>query len=151
MLGRTHLVFALLGGVLLYPYIGEDAFLFYVLISLGALLPDIDHQGSTVNRLLPVTRVFSFFFKHRGFFHSVFPALGLLALFWYMGKASWGIFLSVGYGMHLFSDALTVMGVRPFYPFLNATFTGFIKTGTYRETFFYAMLWAAVIAWFTLG
>ena len=149
MLGRTHIAFGFLAGVLLHPYIGGDPFLFYLLIAIGALLPDVDHQGATINNLIPVTKVIPVFFKHRGFFHSIFPALILYAGFWVTGRELLAIPLVIGYAAHLISDSITIMGVNFLYPFSRFILKGPLKTGTIQEHVVFVIVWVVVLVlWF---
>ena len=58
MLGKTHLAIGVLGALLLLPFIDvPNAFVFIVIVAIGALLPDIDHEKSTINKVCPVTRI----------------------------------------------------------------------------------------------
>ena len=81
MLGRTHLAFGVLAGLIFLPFYHHNLILYFVLVLVGALLPDIDHDGSKINKILPVTKYLGRLFKHRGFFHSVFPPLIIFAAF----------------------------------------------------------------------
>jgi inner membrane protein len=135
MLGRTHIVLGLLAGILAGPFLpSEPRWLFLLLCSAFAILPDIDHRGSTINQLLDVTRVIPAFFKHRGVFHSIWPAAAGGAALWpFAGPLVGGAFL-VGYLSHLLSDCLTKEGVNFFHPLLRFKIAGFLKTGSVFET-----------------
>lgn len=147
MLGRTHLAFGVLAGLLFLPFYSHNIILYFGLVLVGALLPDIDHEGSKINSIFPVTRWVGRLFKHRGFFHTIFPPLiifGALAFF-----TTWsyiGIALGVGYLSHLFSDGLTKMGVNLLHPVTNLSFSGFIETGKVGEhiTFFVVIVLSVV-------
>ena len=133
MLGRTHLAFGVLVGLLFMPFYHHNLILYFVLVVIGALLPDIDHEGSKINKYFPITRWLGRIFKHRGFFHTIFPPLIIyLALYWF-GWGYIGIGLGVGYLSHLFSDGLTKMGVNFLHPVTNFSLSGFIETGKIGE------------------
>lgn len=134
MMWKTHLVFGLLAASFAFSFFHSPWYVFFPLAALGALLPDIDHEGSKINKLLPVTRWVSKFFAHRGFFHSIFPVLILYFAFKYFGLLSIGIPLCIGYVAHLASDCLTHMGIGLLHPVLNLRIEGFLKTGGFTET-----------------
>ena len=134
MLGRTHLAFGVLAGLMFLPFYHQNIILYFVLVLVGALLPDIDHEGSKINKILPLTKYMGRLFKHRGFFHSVFPPLIIfLALYFLTNWSYIGIALGVGYFSHLLSDGLTKMGVNFLHPMTNLHLGGFIETGKLGE------------------
>ncbi|HSU73182.1 MAG TPA: metal-dependent hydrolase [Candidatus Binatia bacterium] len=146
MMGRTHLAIGILLGLLLLPFISvPSVFVFLLLISIGALLPDIDHEHSTMNRICPVTRIVPTFFKHRGFFHSIFPPALLLAIFWYFGENFVGLSLTLGYLSHLLSDSLTRMGVNLLYPVSLWRMQGPFETGKLMETVLFFSVLALIV------
>jgi len=89
------------------------------LVALGALLPDADHPGSAIARVLgPVSQAACWLLSrltggHRGFLHSLWPVLLLWWLVWPLPEGYW---LAVGYASHLAADALTPAGVRLLWP-----------------------------------
>jgi len=107
----------------------------------GSLLPDVDHKGSKINRLLPVTKLVAAFFRHRGFFHSIFPPLIILGVGYYYGFVLVAQALAIGYLSHLVSDSFTKLGVNYLYPVSQFRVMGFIEVGTIWES----VLFAAVI------
>jgi inner membrane protein len=133
MMGRTHMAFGLLAGILLFTFFGAKWYVFIPLVVLGSLLPDVDHENSKINRMLPVTRWIPVFFKHRGFFHSVFPAIILFAVFHYLKLDIIGIPLAVGYLTHLASDCLTRLGCNLLHPVTNFRIQGPIMTDGLME------------------
>jgi membrane-bound metal-dependent hydrolase YbcI (DUF457 family) len=146
MLARTHLAFGILIALLLLPFISVPSkLLFVALVAFGALLPDVDHEKSTINRLCPVTRIFPVFFKHRGFFHSVFPAIIIYAVLAYFHESFVGLALTLGYLSHLVSDSLTRMGVNFVYPVSTWRMQGPIETGTIVETFLFVGLVVVIV------
>jgi membrane-bound metal-dependent hydrolase YbcI (DUF457 family) len=45
----------------------------------------------------------------------------------------------LGYGVHLFADAFTLEGIKPFWPYSGVS-KGFLKTGSYTETMLFVAL-----------
>ena len=129
MMGRTHAAIGFLAGILLFKFFGTNPLLFVPLALLGALLPDCDHEKSKINRMLPVTRWIPYLFKHRGFFHSIFPALLILIAFYAAGQFWIAIPLTVGYLSHLLSDCLTRQGCNLLHPLSTFRVQGFLMTG----------------------
>ena len=128
MMFKTHLIGGLLFGLLLNSFF-EFGWVFLVLFILGSVLPDIDSSGSKVGRKFGlVSEVIEFFFGHRGFFHSIFIGLGLGLVLWGYGYHSYGVGLFLGYLLHLCLDALTMHGIRFFWPF-EWKVKGIVKTG----------------------
>ncbi len=94
--------------------------------ALGALLPDLDAQSSTIKYLsiariqpfAPVAYVLSRDLGHRGATHSLLGlfvfALLMLPLVWIWPWPYW-VALSLGYASHLAADACTKSGI----PFLH--------------------------------
>lgn len=140
MKGRTHLLFAILFGLWYYDFFVEEISLpmkliFSAMLVIGAMLPDIDQAESSVSHKVPfIASIIQFFSKHRGVMHSIWiPLITLLVAkiivvkFFNFPDVILMGFL-IGYSSHLFSDALTVQGIKPFAPF-GFKLTGFIKTG----------------------
>lgn len=133
-MGHTHMVFGFLAALLLLPMLSPaHPILFVALVTFASLFPDVDHEGSKINKIFPVTRWAARFFTHRGFFHSVFPALILYGGFWYVGLHEIGLALAIGYLTHLFSDSITKMGVNLLHPVTTFRIQGFIETGGMME------------------
>lgn len=133
MMGRTHIAFGLLVGLLTYSIFHQKWYFFIPLAMLGSLLPDIDHEKSKINRIIPVTKVVPLLFKHRGFFHSVFPVIIIYALFHHSNLDIIGVPLAVGYSAHLLSDCFTRMGCNLLYPLSKFRIQGFIHTNGAAE------------------
>lgn len=143
MLAKTHIAFGVLFGILALSFFSpNNLWAYFVLIVLGVLLPDIDHVNSKINNTIKVTKAVPLFFKHRGFFHSIFPAILILILFKLFSNLDYGIALFIGYFAHLFSDGLTVSGVNLLHPVAKMHMKGFIKTGSIAET----LVFIAVVA-----
>ncbi len=108
MLSVTHVAFAvLISLILLKSGFPLSAALFCLM---GSLVPDIDSPFSSLGRNF---RPFSWFFRHRGFFHTIFPGLVFSVLFLPFGVINAASFLA-GFISHLLLDSLTRKGVRPF-------------------------------------
>ena len=144
MLVFTHVMFGILFGLLAKPYVAGDAIIYFTFVIIGSILPDIDHEGSLINKVLPITKWFSRLFRHRGFFHTIFPALILFFVVGYFSTTLVAISLVIGYlahlvsdGLtlaHLVSDGLTLAGVDLLHPISQFKLQGFIKTGGVWET-----------------
>lgn len=140
MMGRTHLAFGLLAALLLVPFLSSNDALFFVpLVLFGALLPDVDHEGSAINRRLPITRWIPWLFRHRGFFHSVYPPLVFIVVAGVYGYWFVGIAIASGYMVHLLTDSLTRSGVRFLYP-IRWELRGPLSTGGILETFIFLVI-----------
>lgn len=127
------MAFGFLAGILTYPVLHHQWYLFIPFAMLGSLLPDVDHENSKINRAIPVTRWVPRLFKHRGFFHSIFPVILIYAGFHYANLDILGIPLAVGYLAHLFSDCLTRMGCNLLHPLSTFRVQGFIYTNGAME------------------
>ena len=146
MLGKTHLAIGVLAALILLPFIDvPNAFVFVIIVAIGALLPDIDHEKSTINKVCPVTRILPKFFKHRGFFHSIFPVIILYFIFYSFDQNFIGLSLSFGYLTHLISDSMTKMGINFLHPFSTFHLRGPIKTGTLFETLIFLGVIAGIL------
>ena len=134
MMARTHMAIGFLVGLISLPLMKpENGVLFLALIVFSSILPDIDHKGSTINRIFPVTKITAVFFKHRGFFHSGFPIVGILVGTSIIGFINIGIPLAIGYGSHLVSDGFTRMGVNFLHPISKFVLKGPVITGGWME------------------
>ena len=133
MMGRTHMALGFLAGILLFPVFNANWLLFVPLVTFGALLPDVDHKSSKINRMLPVTRWVPGFFKHRGFFHSVFPPVIIYIIFYYLNLTMIGLPLAIGYLTHLGSDCLTRLGCNLLHPVSKFRIQGFVYTNGMME------------------
>jgi len=135
MLAKTHIAFGILFGILaLSFYSPNNIWAYFVLVVLGVLLPDIDHPNSKINNTVKVTKVVPMLFRHRGFFHSIFPAFAILILFKLFSTMDYGVALFIGYFAHLFSDGMTLAGVNLLHPVAKLHLRGFIETGSKTET-----------------
>lgn len=103
-------------------------------VLLGSLFPDVDYHKSKLGKY--------FFFlnygvKHRGFLHSFFGLLFLVLLFLFLTQYTQVPFIVLvsfllGFVSHMFLDALTRKGIKPFYPF-KFRVRGPFRTGKIEE------------------
>ena len=135
MLAFTHLAFGLLSGLLALPLVKpESTATFLIVTAAAALLPDIDHHGSTINRIFFFTKLVPMLFRHRGFFHSIWPAAIIGAILFYTTTPTIASAVVLGYLSHLLADSFTREGVNWLYPLFKFKIQGFITTGTLLET-----------------
>lgn len=123
----------LLVGLLLFTFFDFQWYIFIPLVIFGSLLPDVDHQNSKINRILPITRWIPTFFTHRGFFHSIFPAIIIYAGFHITKLDVLGIPLAIGYTSHLASDCFTRLGCNLLHPISTFRIQGPIMTDGLME------------------
>ena len=140
MMGKTHMAFGFLAGMLTFPIFNANWLIFIPLTMLGTLFPDVDHENSKINRMLPVTRWVPTFFRHRGFFHSIFPAAIIYGIFYYANMTNIGLPLTIGYLAHLASDCLTRTGCNLLHPITSFRISGFIMTDGIMELVTFAIV-----------
>lgn len=143
MMYYTHAAFGLLLSLLYINFFSaENQVIFLLVVLLFSLFPDIDESKSKIgrnNRI--VSKTINFIFGHRGLFHTVWiPVLLFLILILFNVKAVIGIAVLIGYLPHLFLDAITRHGIRPFYPLYNKRINGFIKTNSILEKVFFLIV-----------
>jgi inner membrane protein len=133
MQGKTHVLGGAAAG-LLYLSVNpvNDPLLFVSSCAIGALIPDIDHTGSTIGRKVPLLdNIISAIFGHRTFTHSL---LFLFLTFLLFRFTNWNIDFEFGIliGMfsHLVLDALTKEGIQFLWPIkIRVGIPGGIRTG----------------------
>src|SRR3989344_2067348 len=131
MLIHTHLSITLFFVLLILSDVNSEYRIIFVFMALvSTFIPDIDSRFSTLGKRKPL-RIIQFFIKHRGIIHS-FTFLFLITLIFilFLPVVSLGFFL--GYSIHLFTDSLTLTGIRPFYPSKKRV-SGNIRTGGKTE------------------
>ena len=152
MQGKTHIAGGLAAGTLylLYGEPVESDLLFAGSCMLGALIPDIDHTGSTIGRKVPLLdNVISKVFGHRTVTHSL---LFMLICMYIFSFTDWPFAvetgLLIGIGSHIFLDALTTAGIKLFWPLkICVRLPKGIKTGSAAEQVFLLCL-IVIIAYF---
>lgn len=100
-----------------------------------SLLPDIDEKNSLLGRYFPV----AYFFKHRGFFHSIFflsCCLILLVIF----APQLLLYATTGFISHVLLDALTKQGVT-IWPF--GRIRGPFRSGGKTDFLLFLLLFSA--------
>lgn len=133
MLFYTHLLLGVVVFLLVKGRFSAGGGFFLVLL-LGAILPDIDEYKSKINQWSGIIgKIISFLAKHRGIFHSIPLALFLFFVLSSVWNFHYGWALLIGYTTHLVGDGLTPMGVQLFYPFHSFKLKGPIKTGSIYE------------------
>lgn len=135
MLVRTHLAFAVFFALLVsQTIVPTNQGLFIIAAVLASFIPDLDHPNSSANNTLKVTKVVSFFFKHRGLFHSLLLGVVLGMAGWYLRSLELGTAVFAGFLSHLIMDAITLEGVNFLYPVSRLHIAGPIRTGSWTET-----------------
>lgn len=132
---KTHLVLAFLMGVIYLSFFKNiNPYIFFPLVLFFSILPDIDHSKSYISRKFPLlTGPIHLFFKHRGFFHSIFPPLILFIIFYHFSYPSMAFGILIGYLAHLLGDGLTKSGINLLHPFSTLVLKGPIETGSFTE------------------
>jgi inner membrane protein len=147
MLYNTHIMLGVAFFLLVKDHfpIGNNI-VFFLLLMLGSVLPDIDSPTSKVNRWSGIIgRVLVKVFSHRGFFHSLlfFGILYLTISHFWSPYYALGMFL--GNIAHIIGDGITPAGVKIFYPLSNYKIRGPIRTGGIFEWFIFMGLVVLVI------
>ena len=123
MTGKTHLSCGIATSLFLCGDVVSG-----ILLSVGSLLPDIDHKNSLFGKALPFI---SKMIKHRTCTHGLL----FLILCYFVN-----IYLCIGCGIHLFLDMMTKQGCQLFYPFdikIKLPFASFVKTdGKFEKLLF---------------
>ena len=138
MMFKTHLALGILAMLLFLPKI-DSKFTFIIIVLIATLLPDIEQGYSKLgqNKLF---RPLQFFVRHRGMMHSfTICFLASLILVYFPQTVQWALPFFLGYGVHLFADAFTLEGIKPFWPYKGVS-KGFLKTGSYTETSLFVVL-----------
>lgn len=152
MLFLTHLLFGVLIALTAKDFLfGGNYPIFFLLVLLGSVLPDIDEESSKITKWSGIIgRIISFFSKHRGFFHSLLfvVLVTLVAKYFLKEYYAWGLLL--GLAGHLFSDGLTRKGVNFFYPFSKLKMKGWLRVGSWEEMIVILLL-VLLIVWKILG
>ncbi|MCD4760387.1 metal-dependent hydrolase [bacterium] len=115
----------------------EAQYTFVIVALVATFIPDIDTAYSKLGHY-KIFRPLQFFVRHRGFIHSfsfLFLIVLAFVLFWPVGALPFFL----GYGLHIFLDAFSVEGIRPFYPY-HKTSSGKIRTGGKVEVSLFLVL-----------
>ncbi len=135
MMFKTHLAFGFLIGLISLKFLNiSNPFVFLILITIFSSLPDIDHPKSKIGRKFPfLSWPINLIFKHRGFFHSIFPSFILFFVFHYFNLDIIAFPIALGYIAHLLGDSLTKEGINFLHPFSTFRIQGPIRTGGFLE------------------
>ena len=132
---KTHLAIGFLIGLLSFKFFHFSPLFFILLVTIFSALPDIDHPKSKYGRYLWFLSIpISFFFKHRGFFHSIFPAVIGYFIFMYFKFPLIAWSLLIGYVAHLIGDCITIEGINFLHPLSTFEIHGPIHTGKFLES-----------------
>ena len=139
MMFKTHLAFGFLIGLISLSFFNiENPILFVSLVTIFSSLPDIDHPKSKISRkLFFISLPISLVFKHRGFFHSIFPPLILFFGLVYFNFNFLAIAVFIGYISHLLGDAITKEGINFLHPISTFKIQGPLTTGATLELFLF--------------
>jgi len=137
MLMRTHLAFSAFLAIYFLPFVNSKIY-FIIMVLIGTALPDIDLMHSYVgNRWY--FRPIQWFVKHRGIIHSITFALVItIVLAMYLPVLAFGFFL--GYVGHLIGDAITIEGIRPFWPSKSESLGRMRVGGIGEKVLFYVLV-----------
>jgi len=135
MLGRTHLAFGFLTALIMRNFVPTgNVFIFFGMVLLGSLLPDIDSPNSTIVNKIPwLLKPISYLSKHRGIFHSLVMGIPLAGAIFYLISRTYGVAFFIGYFSHLLIDGITLQGVNFLHPISKLQMSGFIETGKILE------------------
>ncbi|MBT4334556.1 metal-dependent hydrolase [archaeon] len=139
MMYKTHLAFAVLVSLIIFKFFSiENKIIFAGVLYFASLVPDLDIPKSWISKKTKVfSWIFRLFFRHRGILHSVYPAFIVFFLLSSVDQKVLAVAFLLGYLSHLFSDAMTIKGVRLFHPLLRMRFAGIVKTGGLMERLFF--------------
>lgn len=129
---KTHLSFSIFCLVSFIAFTDYSVDIFVISIFFFcSILPDIDTSKSFLGRFV---KPIGWFSRHRGFFHSIFPAIGISVLAYFYSKEV-AIAAFLGYMSHLFLDALNHQGIAFFYPIMKFRIRGIFKSGSLADYF----------------
>ena len=141
MMYYTHVVFGIFVSLISIDYFHiKNKVIFLLIVLFFSLLPDVDESRSKIGRKNKlISKTIGFIFGHRGIFHTIYIPLVLFVL---LNLINFEIAFAclIGYFSHLFLDALTKNGIRPFYPLFNLKIKGFFKTNSIIEKLFFLAL-----------
>lgn len=146
MMGRTHIAFGILIGIIFLPISKINPYLFIGITIIGSLLPDIDCPNSKISKKAQtISKTIHAIFGHRGFFHTIYVAIILSILITWITNINYAIPLFIGFSSHLITDGLTKSGVNLLHPFTTFRIQGFIQTNSITEHIFLAIIIISII------
>lgn len=144
---KTHLVLTLFVVLLVLSFF-ENKVTFILVALIATLIPDIDTKHSKIGNH-KIFRPIQFFFAHRGPLHS-FTFLILIFILLNLWNFAIAVAFFIGYGLHLFADSFTKMGIYAFWP-LKRRFYWKIKTGESIENFIFSIFLGLDIVLILIG
>lgn len=141
MMYYTHLAFGILVSLVSLRFFDiNNKILFFLIVILFSIFPDIDEKKSKIGRKNKIlSRIINFIFGHRGLLHTMYLPLILFFIFYNLNKEI-GTAILLGYFSHLFMDALTKTGIRPLYPIINKKINWFFKTNSILEKILFLII-----------
>ena len=165
MMAPTHITIGALSGVLFAKASGQPlTIIYFIVLLIGSLAPDIDGQGSItkpgsiLSRFLPgpliglfngigltIAGILNFVFGHRGFIHApLLPAIMIGAGL--VSGHTWLMWLGVGYASHLMADFCTKGGIPALSPLLTKKYSLFpVTTGSWVEAVIFTITLCATL------
>lgn len=118
---------------------------------IGALLPDIDHNQSSIRNSSIILKHIKVRNEARmTVWHSIFPVIFFFVLsaaisFIYSFQQGLSIYcFAIGYGTHLIQDAFTIKGIPLLYPISDKLYSiGDLTTGSNKEFFVTGIIFIA--------
>ena len=144
MLFNTHITFAFLISLFIYPFFTFYPFFSIIIICLASTLPDLDHQNSKISKKNPLRFITKLILKHRGVLHSFFAPLFLYLVLWLINTELASL-IFIGYTSHLLMDSFTKMGIRPLYPLFNFRIKGNTRTNSIIERFLFLLIMIIIL------
>ncbi len=131
MMFRTHAAVGIFVALIFINSFNlEHPFLFFSIVFMSALLPDMDIPNSKIgNKIKPISWFLNFMFGHRKLFHSLFFSFLFFILLILLFENYIGAAFFLGYSVHIIVDGATVMGIKPFYPLSSFKINGPLRSG----------------------
>jgi len=147
MLFPTHI---LLGIILFLSvkdfFIGGNVIIFFLLVLLGSILPDLDEPQSKINQWTGIFgKIITFFFKHRGVLHSLWMHIILFFVMWHYFSLYYAKALFLGYIAHIIGDMITPRGVQLWWPFSEWKIKGPVKVGGFFEWILFGIFFLLIM------
>ena len=146
MMYYTHLAFGFLVSLIALNFYNIENTILFILVTLFfSIFPDIDETRSKIGRKYNLTsKIINFFFGHRGFIHTIYIPLILFFSFSFINYDV-SIAILIGYFSHLFLDAITKAGIKPFYPIYNKRINGPFRTNSFTEKIIFMIVVLSIL------
>jgi len=147
MIFQTHIILGIVLFILTRNLFGGgNEIIFFLLVLLGAILPDIDSKNSKINKWSGIVGIIATFFaKHRGIFHSVLFHLALFFVLIPLIGVYYASGLFLGYLAHFIGDGVTKAGLAPLYPLSLYKIKGPLKVGGIVEGIILILLFTWIV------